>query len=493
MHDNVTKLVPANLESRNYLYDYFSTPMPWFKSRYYASKGWESKSDRYMVKERVSTGLFLAHVATLKQIGHVEVEDQRTACDMEKVSTLLNWEPYPGFKLRADQIRGLQAVRKARKQGGIILAATGVGKTVMAAGVFKLMRGRGIFVVDTLDLLEQSADELGKLLQEEIGKIGDGTFRPRRITVATIQTLDKLVRQLGKNEKASRLWEKWWPTLQVTMIDELHSHCNKRVEGVLAELSKRKVYGMTATLELDKPHVAMRAHSLAGPVIYDYRYSQALQDDNVANGVVVSVSIARNLDARLTAGEQYLKYIVRSKTRNMLLENLVRECVHKKRSVLLLLERQKHIRIMAQRLADINPAVVYGPIAVGKRKQSMKEFEEGTRRVIIASKVFTKGVNLKRCNAIIDGAALSSRTGSQQKFGRGVRLFEGKEGLLYLDVGDVLVNRQEKNRFFFRTRERINALKTLGVTVLDCAPDNAISEGLAHLRKVRNQKRPITN
>jgi superfamily II DNA or RNA helicase len=142
---------------------------------------------------------------------------------------------------------------------------------------------------------------------------------------------------------------------------------------------------------------------------------------------------------------------------------------------------------MAQRLKDLDPAIIYGPIPMEQRERSIRRFERGKCKIIIASKVFTKGIDVPSCNTIVDGAHMASADNTQQKFGRGVRKLLGKRGLIYFDVGDVKVERKD-NSMTRATKDRINAFRSLGVPVLDCGPEEAYRRAVLSLSRLRKGK-----
>jgi superfamily II DNA or RNA helicase len=85
--------------------------------------------------------------------------------------------------------------------------------------------------------------------------------------------------------------------------------------------------------------------------------------------------------------------------------------------------------------------------------------EDGGLQLVIANRVFEKGINIKALDCIIDGTAGKSANGVKQRFGRGVRTLADKGQLVYFDVGDVGAD----NRFEAATRSRRKAIASLGV------------------------------
>jgi superfamily II DNA or RNA helicase len=83
-----------------------------------------------------------------------------------------------------------QAVEDAlRSERGVIKIATGGGKTVVAAAIVARLNLKTLFVVYSIDLLEQTADEFENMFKIQVGKIGGGYCDIKQINVCTIQTL----------------------------------------------------------------------------------------------------------------------------------------------------------------------------------------------------------------------------------------------------------------------------------------------------------------
>lgn len=128
--------------------------------------------------------------------------------------------------------------------------------------------------------------------------------------------------------------------------------------------------------------------------------------------------------------------------------------------IIILVERIKHVEDLSERLADIPHRVVFGEVGKVKRREFRSKFENGKIRVLIANKVFKKGINIKRVDVIIDMAEMKSKNDTQQKYGRGVRLHPAKASLLYVDMGT-----QGNGVFGKAAGSRARALRQLGVKV----------------------------
>jgi superfamily II DNA or RNA helicase len=155
---------------------------------------------------------------------------------------------------------------------------------------------------------------------------------------------------------------------------------------------------------------------------------------------------------------------VEGRDRNKVIAGLVQEAYKRGKHTVVLLERVQHLKDLSN-LLKVPHFTLYGEKHVDERVESTKIFESGGIRVILANKIFKKGINIKRLDLIIDGAAMKSKNDSQQKYGRGVRLCDGKVGLIYIDIAD------KGNRFEKAAKSRRTALKRLGVPVYMVSSD----------------------
>lgn len=421
---------------------------------------------------RVGTGLFL----TLKD--KIEKE-QRIKFIVRDRRRIPRFTPIDLTGSRPYQTSCVESMQES-VSGGIILAATRIGKTRIAGMFLKSMSGSGVFVVDELTLMEQARKELEEVIGEKIGTIGDTKFRPRRITVATIQTmhlhsgekLTQLEKKKGyKPSPFAKEYEEWSQSLKCIFLDELHVQLNHRSFSVVEELKPRMVFGMTATLELKKIAVRLKAINLCGPVIFDYGLEKGTAQGFLTPGVAVSVGVRQEDHELFNYREAYNDLIVNSKERNLVITNLVKECHKQGRSIILLTERVKHLKLLSRQLKDIPHEIVYGAKEVGERLAAIKAFDKGSLRLILTNKVFKKGITIKSVDTMVDCAAMKSKNDTVQKFGRGIGLCKGKKGLIYFDVSDrslegLTREHQNWNRFNKATVSRLKALRAKGITVV---------------------------
>lgn len=439
----------------------------------YRDRVWDGRT-RMIRRRKIQTGAFIAYrkEAIAKGID-LQIVDSRVRPEFRKGVT----------SDREYQTDCVDAMIKASRTGGIILNATGSGKTFIAGMYFSKLIGTGCFIVDELTLLDQARKELSKVLGEEVGMVGDRIFEPRRITVATIQTMHL--------HRERTQFKKWSRKIDVILIDELHTQLNRRNIGTVSALPAKAVFGLTATLQTNRRDIMMRATALAGPVIFEYPLQQGIDEGVLSKGICLGIDLVREIPKSSDIRAypiQYKKKIVHSRAYNDIIEGLVREGIRRKKYTIVLVENLAHIRILSRRLSDINHDVVCGAVKRQDRKKTIRRVDSGNLRLVITNKVFKKGVNIKRLDLIIDAASKASSDDTKQKYGRGTRLFHSKNGLIYVDVGHKgIVNRFEKS-----TKRRRRALRKIGVPVYTVRwqnnPEEIVDYAERKLRKFLRRK-----
>jgi superfamily II DNA or RNA helicase len=356
----------------------------------------------------------------------------------------------------------IEAMCKAvHRGGGIVLAATRSGKTAITARFFKRVPYTCLFLVDQKDLLYQNAEEIEKWLGEKVGIVGDSKFQIERVTVGTLQTVQKHIDDLN--------FKSWFKKVNVVVMDELHDQMNSRSFEITKILNPIASFGVTATMQMGRKEVRTLAYAFAGPVIYEFPVKKGIEAGVLTNGKFAQLLFPPEPQESIpfdkkNPGKRYLAeyriQVIENERKAAALSAVVSSLVMAGRYVLVLAERVEHIQDISERLKGIKHRLVFGKVKQTTRKQSRDDFEAGDVRLIIANKVFKKGITIKRLDAIVDAAEMKSKNDVMQKFGRGLGLHEDKTELLYIDFGTF-----GGGRFHKAARSRARMLKDAGIKV----------------------------
>lgn len=352
--------------------------------------------------------------------------------------------------------------------GGVILAATGSGKTKIAAQLNSWIDSPCLFVVDQIDLLYQSAKEIEEWLKVPVGIVGNSNYQPSdRVTVATIQTLHKHA------QKA--VFRRWLKSIKIVIIDELHVQMSRRNFSVVNVIDADAVFGLTATLELKKKPIRMKAFSICGPVIYEFPLEQGSDLGILTKGIGIQINIPNDVVHKpedtlpLFAGiarrirknsDMYDKVVVRNDYTNNVIATFISHALNRGYYCAVLVERVAHLKTLEElfKARGQAPKLLYGAIETSDRKKTIRRLDKGREDLILATKVFTKGTNVKRLDLILDCAQRGNKNDTGQKYGRGVRLHSEKNGLLYFHINTA----PEMTKY---AKKRQSALKALKIPV----------------------------
>lgn len=437
-------------------------------------EGWDGRI-RFIRRRALSAGLFRATRAEVGEKTGVQFNVVRT---LPKVPAFLPGLPPSPDPKYAFQDECADAMCIALKRGGgIILNATGSGKTATTARFFSRLPQVCLFIVDEIDLMMQAQRELTQWLREPIGIVGNSKYEPRQKTVATIQTLHR-----HRNDPA---FLRWFHSVEVMVIDELHAQLAKRNAKVLETISPVACYGLTATLQLKKKDVRLRAHALTGPMIYEYPLIQGVEDKVLTKGRCIQFLFEEigegSVGGRAGYQLEYSTEVVENELKGRAVAAIVKLLVDEGKYVIPLVERIAHIKVLKGlfKSKGISFRTAYGAKTTDQRKKSRESMEDGRTHVIIANRVFKKGTNIKRVDVLIDAAEMYDKNDACQKYGRGVRLHEDKEELLYIDIGT------QSGRFHRAAKSRAKALRSIGIDV-ETIKVSSVKEVLKVLKGVLN-------
>jgi superfamily II DNA or RNA helicase len=129
-----------------------------------------------------------------------------------------------------------------------------------------------------------------------------------------------------------------------------------------------------------------------------------------------------------------------------------------------LVERLRHLKTLSAMLREVPHKCLSGKFSKhkGERIDAAAAMDAGKLPLILATRVFGKGIDISTLDVTVDATAMSSIDNAQQRYGRGVRRAEGKSGLIHFDISDV------GNMFARNASERAEALRALNVPVTSC-------------------------
>lgn len=339
------------------------------------------------------------------------------------------------------QTQVLEQLRVERQRGHpntLIAAATGTGKTIMAALDYRhlaatLPRARLLFVAHRSEILDQSRTTFRHVLRDgAFGEMWVGGLRPTRWehVFASIQSV-------SANE-AVRIDPRQF---DVVIVDEFHHAAADSYVALLDHLEPRHLVGLTATPE--------RADGLdvtrwfGGRLAYELRLWDALEQGLLSPfhyfGIHDDVDLTEipwrrgtgydveRLTGVYTANTRWAEKVIQA----------VREKVGDPRSMRALgfCVSIAHAEFMVDCFdkAGFATRAVTAATPADERRAALAALRDGQVQVLFTVDLFNEGVDVPEIDVVLLLRPTESATVFLQQIGRGLRRTEGKDVLTVLD------------------------------------------------------------
>jgi superfamily II DNA or RNA helicase len=365
------------------------------------------------------------------------------------------------------------------KTRGIVKAATGAGKTIMAAGIFsKIKANPSIFFVTSKDLMNQSYEEFCKFLEpSKIGIIGGGKFKPSEINVVTVQTA---VRSLGLDWSGSSEEDgDFDDTYDVSSENKKHmaeiiknagcivcdevQHWAANTCQIISDycVSAKYRYGISATPWRDMDDDIL-IDSCFGKKICDIDASFLIDKGVLVKPYINMIKIGSKMGG--TYADVYKTGIVENDLRNEIIKNCAEYLASCGRKVLILVRQIKHGEFLEYSIPG--SVFIHGSCSSKDREEHIKKMRSSnSNSITIASSIFDEGIDVKPLDALILAGGGKSQTRALQRIGRVIRPFDGKKDAIVVDFFDdmkYMRNHSKKRIKMYSTEKRFN-IKNLGI------------------------------
>lgn len=367
---------------------------------------------------------------------------------------LFDIRPYP---FQEQLLERLDAERRRHgRWRNLIIAATGTGKTVLAAFDYRRLRDqlgslRLLFVAHRREILEQSLGTFRAVLHD--GAFGDlylggGRFSNTDHIFASIQSLTKLDLERHLDPKH----------FDVVIVDEFHHAEAPTYRRLLSHVQPRILLGLTATPErADRQDVT---HWFDGRIAAELRLWDALQQQLLCPfqyfGISDDVDLSQvtwqrggynlaALSSLYTGNDARVLKIVRA-VREVVADPLQMRALGFAVSV-------EHAEYMAHRFneAGIPSAHLSGDSSAQVRRDVLRQLRDRKLNAVFSVDLFNEGLDIPEIDAVLFLRPTESATVFLQQLGRGLRRYGNKSGLTVLDF----IGQQHRQ---FRFEPRLTAL-----------------------------------
>ena len=335
----------------------------------------------------------------------------------------------------------LEKLRMEREVFGhyrnLVVAATGTGKTVIAAFDYKNFREQNkranfLFIAHREEILKQSIKTFRKVLQDEnFGDLWYGGVEPSALT-HLFASKDLLNNRLESINLAEDFYD-------YIIFDEVHHIAADSYRKILARFKPKILLGLTATPErMDGEDITQ---DFDGRISAEIRLDDALNNNLLAPfhyyGITDSVDLR---DVRWQGGKYVISELSKIYTfndqRTGLILRKIEEYLPDYRHVRALcfcvdVEHAKNMQAKFQ-LAGLNSGYLVSDNGAERVLWSRKLKEKKINFLFVVD-MFNEGVDIPEVDTILFLRPTESLTVFLQQFGRGLRKAEGKSYVTILD------------------------------------------------------------
>ena len=379
------------------------------------------------------------------------------------------------FEPRGAQIEALCALENTRAEGAkkaLVLAATGVGKTALAAFDSRSF-DRVLFVAHREEILKQAAATFRNIRgSEDFGFFtGQEKCRDKSVVFASVATLGN-ARYLHEGYFAPDYF-------QYLIIDEVHHGVTDQYKRVVDYFKPQFMLGLTATPErmdgrsiyeicdYNVPYEINLKEAINKGMLVPFRYYGIYDDTSNYAGL-------RMVRGHYDENELNALYI-HNEPRYELIAKHYRK--HGSRRALGFCCSRLHAEYMAKAFSERGiPSVAVYSNASGEfsenREEAIRLLKEGTIRVIFSVDMFNEGVDITSVDMVLFLRPTESPVVFLQQLGRGLRKDRGKE---YLNVLDFIGNYEKAgNVRYYLTESACGNGRVFDPAEKDFLPDDCL-------------------
>ncbi len=376
-------------------------------------------------------------------------------------------ERHAGRRLEASFLGDLTAEQHTaaaallEHETGVLAAATGFGKTVIAASVIASRGTNTLVLVHRRQLMAQWIARLEAFLDlppSAIGRIGGG--RRRLGGLVDVGVIQSLVRKGEVDDVVADYGH--------LVVDECHHLSAVSFEAVARRAKAKYVLGLSATVVRKDGHHPI-IFMQCGPVRFRTNARAQARQRPFGHRAILRPTEFRlppELDGERTPIQHIYAALAADDDRNDMIFDDVLQALEAGRSPILLTERRDHAHCLAERLGHFarNVLVLRGGMGTRQRREVMQRLDdvpETEERVLVATGRYVgEGFDDARLDTLFLAMPISWKGTLAQYVGRLHRLHAAKREVQVYDYVDSAVPALER-----MSGKRIRGYESLGYTV----------------------------
>lgn len=331
-------------------------------------------------------------------------------------------------KMQLAALDGISEIRKYKQKRGLVVSATGTGKTYLAAFDVKNFKPkRLLFIVHREQILHQAIADFQRVLNNDPNEYGilSGNYKDtnKKYLFSTIQSIS-MDKHLTNFDRSA---------FDYIIIDEVHKAGAKSYLKTLNYFKPEFLLGMSATPERTDNFNVFELFDYN--IAYEIRLQAALEEKMLCPFHYFGVSDYEH-NGEIISETTNLKYLVSEERINYLTEKMS-YYGHNGDQVrgLIFTSRKKEAAEISNLLNKKGYKTTYltGEHSHDLREEAIKKLENDELEYIVTVDVFNEGIDIPSVNQIVMLRETKSSIIFIQQLGRGLRLDDSKDFVTVID------------------------------------------------------------
>ena len=331
-------------------------------------------------------------------------------------------------KMQQAALKKLSELRVSGEKKGLIISATGTGKTYLGAfDVLQVKPKRMLFVVHREQILNSAMASFQKVIggaASDYGVLsGNKKETEAKYLFATIQTISKE----AYHERFAKDY------FDYILVDEVHKAGAQSYLKLLNYFEPAFLLGMTATPERTDGYNIFGLFDYN--IAYEIRLQEALEEDFLCPFHYFGVTDYETAQGVISETSE-LQALVTHERLHFLLEKIrYYGCSHNEPRGLVFCSRKEEAKTLAGLFLreGIPAAYLTGEHSVEERERVIEQLERGEINYIFTVDIFNEGIDIPKINQVILLRNTESSIIFIQQLGRGLRKDPSKEFVTIID------------------------------------------------------------
>ena len=329
---------------------------------------------------------------------------------------------------------------------GVTILATAGGKTLTIASLLQCIHDQDkqmkcLMLVPDLGLVNQTHSDFNEYGVHFLHSKWTGSDKLNMGSNVIVANMG--IMQSDKSDVS------WTEDIDVLIVDEVHKlRKDNKINKIISKIRTPHKFGFTGTMPeqlLDQWNIIGKI----GRVLYERNSYQLRKEEYVAKAKIQVLKIEYDEKPPTYPADRYDPTARFRREQEFLSKNKFRNTIIKKLSekfdnnCLIMIDRIEHgeelYGILESQCKNKQVYFIRGEVAVEEREKVKQVMESGSNVVCVAiSKIFSTGINIKNLHYIVFAGGGKAKVKIIQSIGRGLRLHKDKQGVIIIDIADML-------------------------------------------------------